>query len=117
LTNGEPTGVAKASTASSPQTTDSTTPASVTMLLPWIDPAKLPPEVDQTLTIFGPFLIAGLWSFRKIGEQLTPPRSGDWVAEKLRKVRSAIAEQALEAPDLPPRLRELAEQHRTNGDR
>jgi len=55
-----------------------------------LDPAALPPEVQQMLAELGPFLANG-WTFTEIGQRIG--RSDDWVSQKVAEVRQAIAEQ------------------------
>lgn len=54
----------------------------------------------------GPYLTAGL-GYKEIGERLQPPRSEDYVATNVAKIRQAIAENVLAnaADDLAPEMR------------
>lgn len=74
-----------------------------TTILERIDPSALPERTTTLLELLGPSLAAGL-DYAATGKRLG--RSQDWVAEHVRELRSAIADQVLAAGEgLDPELR------------
>lgn len=87
-------------------TPDPSRERSLTAILDWIDPTRLPPEVQESLTLIGPYLASGL-TYRQIGERLSPARSEDWVSTRVAAVKQELIAQALERVDeMDARLRE-----------
>jgi hypothetical protein len=79
-------------------TRHSETRVSMTEILDWIDPTALPPGVQTALTEIGPLLVNGL-TYREIANRLTPARSEDYVAAKVKLIRQALGEEALRRSD------------------
>jgi hypothetical protein len=88
-------------------------PASMTTeLLHWLDPGALPPKEKKAMSEIGPFLWRG-FTLKEIGTRLDPPRSGDYVGNRIAEVRQAIAQHVLDVAgdELPAELRARLEQY------
>jgi hypothetical protein len=81
-------------------------------ILERMDPSALPARVKATMPEIGPFLWSG-YTLAEIASRLDPPRSEDWVSNRLGEARRAIAEQVLEAAgdELDEELRQRLEHY------
>lgn len=82
----------------------------MTEILEWIDPSRLHPKTRYTLEAVGPSLVRGL-THKETGARLG--RSEDWVAARVRELRSALVVNVLETSgdQLPVGLKRRLERY------